>query len=147
MSVQVFITLPGVAEEAANHYVATIPGATLKQVVRAPGSDEAFSAELTVNGVRIICANIDLGTPLTSAMSLVVSCKNQAEIDQAWAGLAATGEGMCGWTTDQFGVSWQVVPAELPSWLAGPNAQAVQAVMHTMQKLDYAALQHAASGQ
>lgn len=144
MSVQVFIALPGVAEEAANHYVATIPGATLEQVVRAPGSDEVFSAELTVGGCHITCANIDLGTPLTSAMSLVVSCKNQAEIDQAWVGLAAHGEGMCGWTTDKFGVSWQVVPTELPTWLAGPNAHAVQAVMQTMTKLDYAALRNAA---
>ena len=77
--------------------------------------------------------------PFTDAFSLQVPCADQAEIDRLWAALTADGgrEGQCGWLKDRFGVSWQVVPADLPSLLATPRAVPV---MLGMRKLDWAAL-------
>jgi predicted 3-demethylubiquinone-9 3-methyltransferase (glyoxalase superfamily) len=78
----------------------------------------------------------------TEAVSFVVRCEDQAEIDFYWSALSAGGgEIQCGWVKDKFGLSWQVVPANLPDLLKHPNAMKA---MMSMKKLDIAELERAA---
>jgi predicted 3-demethylubiquinone-9 3-methyltransferase (glyoxalase superfamily) len=78
----------------------------------------------------------------TEAISFVVRCDSQAEVDNYRERLSAGGsEGQCGWIKDRFGLSWQIVPARLPDLIKKPNA--MQAMLK-MKKLDIAELEHAA---
>jgi predicted 3-demethylubiquinone-9 3-methyltransferase (glyoxalase superfamily) len=83
------------------------------------------------------------------AVSLVVNCEDQAEIDYFWDRLAAGPKaGQCGWIKDRFGVSWQIVPAQMGELMGGPperRARVTQAFLE-MKKFDIAALQRAADG-
>jgi predicted 3-demethylubiquinone-9 3-methyltransferase (glyoxalase superfamily) len=85
------------------------------------------------------------GGPLfkfTEAISLVVRCDTQQELDEYWSKLTAGGsESQCGWLKDKFGLSWQIVPARLPDLIRHPKA--MQAMLE-MKKLDLAALERAA---
>ena len=88
--------------------------------------------------------------PFTPAISLLVSCETQAEVDQLWAKLSDGGKpGPCGWLEDRYGVSWQIIPTALPRLLgdADPEraARAVQAMLG-MQKIDIAELHKAHRG-
>jgi predicted 3-demethylubiquinone-9 3-methyltransferase (glyoxalase superfamily) len=78
----------------------------------------------------------------TEAISLVVRCDTQQELDEYWSKLTAGGsESQCGWLKDKFGLSWQIVPARLPDLIRHPKA--MQAMLE-MKKLDLAALERAA---
>ena len=88
--------------------------------------------------------------PFSEAISLLVNCDDQAEIDYFWEKLGEGGEhGPCGWLKDHYGVSWQIVPAELEELVAGPDAarsaRAMEAMLG-MGKLDLEALRKAAAG-
>jgi predicted 3-demethylubiquinone-9 3-methyltransferase (glyoxalase superfamily) len=85
------------------------------------------------------------------AMSLSIDCADQAEVDRLWAAMTADGgkEIQCGWLTDKFGLSWQIVPRRLPELLSDPDpakAKRVMAAMMGMVKLEVAALEKAAAG-
>ena len=85
------------------------------------------------------------------AISFQVHCETQAEIDYFWDAFTAEGsEGHCGWLKDKFGVSWQIIPAQLASMMSGPDAQKSQRVMKAflqMKKFDIATLERAYAGQ
>lgn len=81
------------------------------------------------------------------AVSLVVECETQAEIDHYWNALGAGGDPaaqQCGWLKDRYGLSWQVVPGAMDRWMTGPGADRVMATVLTMKKIDLAALERAA---
>ncbi|MDH4077412.1 MAG: VOC family protein, partial [Acidimicrobiia bacterium] len=86
----------------------------------------------------------------TEAVSLVVPCQDQSEVDHYWTALTEGGEeGMCGWLKDRFGLSWQIVPTELGEILSDPDperAARATGAMLQMRKLDAAALRVAAEG-
>lgn len=88
----------------------------------------------------------------TEATSFFVSCEDQAEVDDLWAKLTADGgaESMCGWCKDKFGLSWQIIPKQLFSYLYGEDPEkagrATQAMMQ-MHKIDIATLQKAYDGE
>ena len=85
--------------------------------------------------------------PHSPAMSLLINCENQAEVDELWEKLSEGGEkGQCGWLTDRYGVSWQVTPTALFRMLHDEDEVKTQRVMKTMlamKKLDIAALEKA----
>jgi predicted 3-demethylubiquinone-9 3-methyltransferase (glyoxalase superfamily) len=83
---------------------------------------------------------------ISEAVSFVVNCESQEEVDYYWQKLGADGDPTaqrCGWLKDQFGVSWQIVPTVLPELLQGPNAGNVMQALMQMGKLDIAALRRA----
>ncbi len=92
------------------------------------------------------------GFPFTNAVSLVVNCESQEEIDHYWEKLAADGGAQiqCGWLKDKFGMPWQIVPSQLWDWLTGDDpakVKRVTSVLWQMEKLDLAELERAADGE
>ncbi|MET0519747.1 MAG: VOC family protein [Burkholderiaceae bacterium] len=113
-----------------------------------PGS--VLTLEFELAGRSYIALNGGPQYKFTPAVSLSIDCADQAEVDRCWDALCDGGQPVqCGWLTDRFGLSWQVVPRQLPELLRDPDparaGRAMQAMMG-MVKLDIAALQRAADG-
>ena len=89
--------------------------------------------------------------PFTEAVSLMIDCDSQAEVDRLWNGLSAGGqEGPCGWLKDKFGLSWQIVPSAFIRMVQDPDpakSQRVMKAMMQMKKLDIAELERAHRGE
>ncbi|MEU9672328.1 MULTISPECIES: VOC family protein [unclassified Streptomyces] len=143
----------GQAEEAAEHYVAIFGGDsrildTTYYGDEAPGrAGSVLTVAFRLAGQDYTGLNGGPQFPFTEAISLSVDCADQAEVDRFWDALSEGGEeGQCGWLKDKFGVSWQIVPNELPRLLADPDpAKAGRAMkaMLGMRKLDIQALRDA----
>lgn len=147
------------ALEAANFYVSLFPRsritgitrygkATAKAAGRRPGS--VLTVSFTLDGRPFMALN---GGPMyrfTEAVSLVIQCRTQAEIDRYWKRLSKGGEVQrCGWLKDRYGLSWQVVPAGIENMLGDPDPARearVSAALHGMVKIDLPALKRAHSG-
>lgn len=153
--VKTFLWYDNRAEEAATLYCSLFKDSKVGKVTRYPEgapvpAGTAMTVEFQLAGVQFIALN---GGPLykfTEAISLAVDCESQAEIDELWNRLTEGGQpSRCGWLKDKFGLSWQIVPAELPELLAskdpGKSARVMQAML-TMTKIDIAALRRAAEG-
>lgn len=150
-----FLWFDDQALEAARFYVSVFPKSRIlgdhAYVDEAPGpTGSVMTVEFEVDGTTFIALN---GGPLyafTPAVSFVVHCEGQDEVDYFWDRLTDGGEeGQCGWLVDRFGVSWQVVPTALGGLIGGPDPEragrAVQAMLQ-MRRLDIAALQAAYDG-
>jgi predicted 3-demethylubiquinone-9 3-methyltransferase (glyoxalase superfamily) len=142
------------AEQAWDLYSSLFAEARLQHVARY-GPDEmgpegqVRSMGYSLNGLDIMAINGGPMYSFTPAVSLVVPCETQAEIDRLWDGLTADGgeEVQCGWLTDRFGLSWQIVPSRLGEWIGHPDPEAAQRAtqaMLSMVKLDIATLEAAA---
>ncbi len=132
------------ADEAVNFYLSVFKNSRRLDVLRddkvAKGKPVTITFEL--DGQKFTALN---GGPLfkfTEAISLMVRCDSQQEVDDYYAKLVAGGqESQCGWLKDKFGLSWQIVPAKLPELIKNPKA--MQAMMK-MKKIDIAELERAA---
>ncbi len=141
------------AEQAAKYYVSLFKNSKVTQVTRnsidVPGGKKGsvLVVDFKLDGEEFIALNGGVDFPFTEAISLSVSCKTQAEIDRMWKKLSKGGkEVQCGWVQDKYGLSWQIVPVELPKMLRDKNQKKAQAVMQAMLKmvkLDIAALKQA----
>lgn len=104
----------------------------------------------TLEGQEFLALNGGPAVKFTPAVSFVITCKNQAEVDRFWERLSTGGEpGECGWLTDRYGVSWQVVPEVLEEMLLDPDPARAGRVMNallSMKKIDIAALEEAYRG-
>ena len=109
-----------------------------------------MTVQFTVNGEEFLALNGGPQFAFTPAISLVVRCDTQEEIDDLWQKLTAGGQEVaCGWLTDRYGVSWQIVPAVMDQLMASDDAAAAQrvfAAMMEMKKLDIAGLRRAYQG-
>jgi len=134
------------AEEAANFYVSVFKNSRILNVLRTgdagPGPKGlVLTIHFELDGEEFVGLNGGPGFPFTQAVSFSVSCADQAEIDYYWTALSAGGkEVQCGWLVDKFGLSWQVVPANIGKLLEKPKA--MQAMMK-MVKMDIAVLEAA----
>ena len=141
----------GVAEQAATLYTSLVENSAITRVMRPDPNGPALLVEFTLAGVPYQALNGGPHFRLSPAVSLFVKCDGQAEVDRLWDALLKDGgqAQQCGWLTDRFGLSWQIVPAELQRLLkdAGPEAYAriMEAVMQ-MVKLDLPTLQKAYCG-
>lgn len=125
------------AEEAARFYVSLIPHSRITGLTPGPQGG-VLVVEFELAGVPYLALNGGPHFHFTEAISLSVSCADQAEVDRLWEQLTQGGsESRCGWLKDRYGLSWQIVPAVLSQWLADPQrAGAVMQVLLTMTKLD-----------
>jgi predicted 3-demethylubiquinone-9 3-methyltransferase (glyoxalase superfamily) len=140
------------AEEAARFYAGLFPDSRVERVATLPvdspsgpaGSVKLVDFSLFGQSFQAIGAGpLD---PFNHAISFVVSCKDQAELDRYWNALLEGGKAeMCGWLKDRYGVSWQIVPAFLDDMIAGDaeRGRRVCEVMMKMVKLDFAPLRAA----
>ena len=148
----------GNAEEAARLYTSIFPNSRISSVDRSPGEtpsgpkDMVLSVNFTIDGRSFIALNGGPEFKFTEAISLSIDCADQAEVDRYWDALLADGgqESVCGWLKDRFGVSWQVVPRQLPEMLNSPDREGAAralAAMLKMVKLDVAGLERAFRGE
>jgi predicted 3-demethylubiquinone-9 3-methyltransferase (glyoxalase superfamily) len=140
------------AEAAARHYCAAIPGSAITSVIPrpsgVPGAEGAvMMVTFTLAGAPMLAFNASPPPGFTNAVSLVVACDDQAQLDRVWNALLDGGEAQaCGWLKDRFGVAWQIVPECLPRLMTNgtPDRRArVMAALMAMVKIDAAALEAA----
>ncbi|MEZ5945560.1 MAG: VOC family protein [Hyphomonas sp.] len=145
MSAQPFLWIEDQAEEAARFYVSLLPDSEITDVERQDG--KAFVVSFTLSGVPYKALNGGPYYKLSPAFSIMVTCDGQAEVDRLWSALTEGGAPLqCGWLTDRFGVTWQIVPRQFFDLRsAGTPAQtkAIMDAMMPMVKLDVAALEAA----
>lgn len=139
------------AEEAMLFYVALFPNSRVIDVTRHGGDDSpAFSVSFSIDGQEFQAINGGPPHSLTPGFSIFVSCPDQAEVDRLWSALSEGGEELqCGWVTDRFGLTWQIIPTALGRLLGDRDPEragrAMQAML-AMKKIDIAALERAATG-
>jgi predicted 3-demethylubiquinone-9 3-methyltransferase (glyoxalase superfamily) len=144
------------AEDAAEYYVSVFKNSMIHSIQKYPKSAEevsgqkagsVMSVELELNGIRFQFLNggkISEFDLRSSAVSFVITCETQEEVDHFWQKLSAVPEReQCGWCVDKFGVTWQVVPKILSEYLSDPdttNVERVTACFLQMKKFDIAEL-------
>jgi predicted 3-demethylubiquinone-9 3-methyltransferase (glyoxalase superfamily) len=153
-SINPFLWFNDQAEEAARFYVSVFKNSQITQTVPYPKSAENMGAKagsvMTVtfmlNGQKFTAINGGPHFEFTPAISFVVPCDTQEEIDDVWGKLSADPAAeQCGWLKDKFGVSWQIIPTALSEMLTVPEkAEKVMAEVMKMKKIDIATLQKAA---
>jgi predicted 3-demethylubiquinone-9 3-methyltransferase (glyoxalase superfamily) len=147
MSITPFLWFDGTAEAAATFYVTLFEGSRITHVT--PGSGGAAQwVSFELAGRTYYAFNGGPQYKHTAAFSLFVECSDQAEVDRLWSSLTAGGgaPGQCGWLTDRFGLSWQIIPKRLGELLGDPDrarAGRVMQAMLRMQKIDVAVLEAA----
>jgi predicted 3-demethylubiquinone-9 3-methyltransferase (glyoxalase superfamily) len=143
----------GNLEEAAAFYASVFPNSSVEEFARyteaGPGTPGAVvSGTFVLDGTTFIGINGGPEFPFSEAVSFVIDCADQAEVDYYWDRLVAGGEeSQCGWLKDRFGVSWQVVPERLHELLSDPQparATAATKAMLGMRKIVIAEVEAAA---
>lgn len=135
-------------EAAIAFYTATFPDSEVRQVSRTGQDGAITAAQFVVGGQAFMGYNGGPYFTFSQGFSLFVDCEDQAEVDGYWDRLVAAGAtpSQCGWITDPFGVTWQIVPRRFMELIADPNPRKVQGVMAAMMemvKLEVAALEKA----
>jgi predicted 3-demethylubiquinone-9 3-methyltransferase (glyoxalase superfamily) len=147
-----FLWFDANAEEAAKYYASIFKNSKILRVTRygeaGPGPrGTVMTVEFQLAGQEFVALNGGPQFKFTEAISLVVNCDTQKEVDEYWNKLSAGGQQVqCGWLKDKFGLSWQVAPTVLSEMLADPDPQRSKRVMEAMlqmKKIDIAALQKA----
>lgn len=156
-----FLWFDGLAEEAANFYVELFPNSRITQTTRYTKESSAVSGQpegrvmtvgFVLDGQNFAAINGGPHYSFSGAISFVVHCESQDEVDHYWNGLTAGADPkdqQCGWLKDRFGVSWQVVPEAMFELMGDPDpakAARVARALYAMKKIDLAALQRAREG-
>ena len=143
------------AEEAMNFYVSIFRNSKVGNVTRygdvGPGpKGGVMTASFELEGQQFTALNGGPHSKFTEAISFVVSCETQEEVDELWDKLAEGGQTQqCGWLKDKFGLSWQTIPSVLPELMSDPDPRKSQRVMEAMlqmTKIDIAKLRQAYDG-
>lgn len=128
-------------EEAAKFYTSLFPNSKIGEIARyGPWGPRPEGTVMTVSfeldGQKFVALNGGPDFKFTEAVSFLVNCDTQDEVDSYWSTLSEGGEeGPCGWLKDRFGLSWQIVPKRLPELLADPDRERAQRVMAAMMKM------------
>src|SRR5687768_9645280 len=150
-----FLWFDGKAEEAMNFYVSMIPNSKVLGITRVgeagPGpKGSVLTANFVLNGVEFVALNGGPQFKFTEAVSFVINCETQEEVDRYWEKLSEGGrKSDCGWLQDKYGLSWQITPIQLPQMLKDKDpkkADRVMKAMMQMQKLDIKELTRAYEG-
>jgi predicted 3-demethylubiquinone-9 3-methyltransferase (glyoxalase superfamily) len=135
-------------EAAIEFYTTTFPDSEIKNLARTGQDGPITSAEFVIGGQRFMGYNGGAYFNFSQGFSLFVDCKDQEEVDEYWSKLISAGATplQCGWITDQFGLTWQIVPRRFMELISDENPKKVQAVMEAMMKMikfDVAGLERA----
>ena len=137
-----FLWFDGNAEEAVNFYVSIFKDSKILNLSRygeaGPGpKGTVMSATFQLQGQEFIALNGGPQFKFTPAISFFVHCQTQAEVDELWEKLAAGGrKDRCGWLTDKYGLSWQIIPDVLGKMLNDPDKEKSKRVMTAMLQMD-----------
>jgi len=147
------------AENAAKHYTSIFKNSRIDKVTYYPNAGQeihgkqpgsVMTVEFTLDGQKFLALNGGPHFKFNEAVSFIVNCENQQEVDYYWEKLGAGGDPnaqQCGWLKDKFGLSWQVVPTALDELLTGSDQEKVEhafEAMLRMKKLDIHELEAAA---
>ncbi|MDX8453191.1 VOC family protein [Mesorhizobium sp. VK9D] len=136
-----FLWFDNQAEQAMNHYISIFRHSKVLSVTRwpegHPQQGQVLVASFQLDGVTFQALNGGPQYKFTEAISLSIDCETQQEVDHFWTRLTEGGgePGPCGWLKDKFGVSWQVVPEQLPRLLQDPDRAKAGRVMDAMMKM------------
>jgi predicted 3-demethylubiquinone-9 3-methyltransferase (glyoxalase superfamily) len=142
----------GQAEEAARFYVSVFPDSAIGAISKQPDGS-TLVVEFTLSGHRFTALNGGPQYTFTPAVSFVIDCQTQEEVDHYWDALREGGAPeaqQCGWLADRFGVSWQVVPRQLVQYLGDPDREKAGRTMQAMlqmKKLEIEGLRRAHDGE
>jgi predicted 3-demethylubiquinone-9 3-methyltransferase (glyoxalase superfamily) len=156
-ALKTFLWFDGKAEEAVDFWVSVFKDAKKGAVQRygdsfpdAKRRGKVLTASFTLRGQEFVALNAGPDFKFTPAVSFMVLCATQQEIDDYWAKLTDGGTTMaCGWLTDKFGVTWQITPETMDAMLNDPDKEKAARVMNAMMgmvKLDIAGLERAREG-
>ncbi|MGM7700515.1 VOC family protein [Pseudalkalibacillus sp. Hm43] len=149
------------AEEAAHFYTTVFENSKIGRMTRygkegyeIHGKPEGtvMNVEFQLEGQSFVALNGGSQFKFNESISFIIHCESQEEIDYYWEKLSEGGDEeaqVCGWLKDQFGISWQIVPANLPEMLSDPDPEKVNRVMQAllqMKKIDIATLKRAYEG-
>ena len=147
------------AEEAANFYVSIFKNSRIKGLARYDGETaqvagrpkgSVMTVQFELDGQDFVALNGGPAFKFTEAISLVVNCESQDEIDHFWQRLSAGGQEVeCGWLKDRFGLAWQIVPTDIEEMLQDKDPEKpkrVMAAVMKMKKLDMAEMRKAYEG-
>lgn len=150
-----FLWFENQAEEAAQFYLKIFPNSRINNIAYYPKDSPGPEGKVMVinfelDGLPFTALNGGSVFQINEAISFVIDCKDQAEVDHYWEKLSDGGEkSQCGWLKDKFGVTWQVVPKQLDELMSHPDPEKVYRVnqaMLKMTKMDIAALKAAFDG-
>jgi predicted 3-demethylubiquinone-9 3-methyltransferase (glyoxalase superfamily) len=136
-----FLWFDSQAEEAANFYASIFKDSKILSIARygeaGPGPEgSVLTVEFQLNGQKFVALNAGPRFKFTEAVSFVINCETQQEVDEYWEKLVEGGEeSMCGWLKDKYGLSWQVIPTVLPQLLQDKDAEKAKRVMEAMLKM------------
>jgi predicted 3-demethylubiquinone-9 3-methyltransferase (glyoxalase superfamily) len=137
-----FLWFDGKAEEAMNFYVSVFKNSKVVRVSRygdaGPGpKGTVMSATFQLDGQEFLALNGGPQFTFSPAISFFVNCETQAEVDELWEQLSAGGEkNRCGWLTDRYGLSWQIIPSVLGKLLQDKDVEKANRVMKAMLQMD-----------
>jgi predicted 3-demethylubiquinone-9 3-methyltransferase (glyoxalase superfamily) len=131
------------AQEAAEFYTSLFPNSRIERIDRTPAdvpkskAGDVITVEFTLDGQRFMGLNGGPDFQFNEAVSFVIDCKDQAEVDRHWDALLEGGgePGPCGWLKDRLGVSWQVVPRQLNEMIRSDDKAAARRAMEAMLKM------------
>jgi len=128
-------------EDAAKFYTSVFPNSKIGEISRYGSAGPrpegtVMTVSFELDGQRFVALNGGPEFRFSEAVSFLVNCDTQDEVDSYWSALSEGGEeGPCGWLKDKFGLSWQIVPKRLPELLADPDRERAQRVMEAMLKM------------
>lgn len=141
-----FLWFDDQAEEAAKFYVSIFKNSKITKIARYPEAatkvsgrpaGSVMTVEFELDGLQFVALNGGPEFKFTEAVSFSVNCKTQAEIDRLWKKLSAGGKaGPCGWLKDKYGLSWQIVPAQIEKWLSDKDPAKPERVMEAVMQMD-----------
>jgi predicted 3-demethylubiquinone-9 3-methyltransferase (glyoxalase superfamily) len=137
-----FLTYTDQAEEAVNLYTSVFKNSKIVNTRRygdaGPGlKGSLMSATFEIEGQKFMALNGGPSFKFSQGISLFVNCETQAEVDELWEKLSTGGrKDRCGWLTDKFGVSWQIIPSILGTLLGDKDAKKANRVMQAMLQMD-----------
>ena len=128
-------------EDAARFYTSVFPNSKIGEIARYGSAGPrpegtVMTVSFELDGQRFVALNGGPEFAFSEAVSFLVNCDTQDDVDSYWSALSEGGEeGPCGWLKDKFGLSWQIVPNRLPELLADPDRERAQRVMEAMLKM------------